>query len=81
MRSIHELLRLATRIRAAYEQRAAQSLQERQADWYQLEYRVQQAQQQRHRLEKARMRTGRGAGGRIGERCFWRRACDTATDR
>jgi hypothetical protein len=54
MRCTHELLRLARRIHAAYEQRAAQSLLERQTDWSHLEECILHVQQQRRLMEKAR---------------------------
>jgi hypothetical protein len=53
MQSIHESIRLARRIHAAYEQRAAQALLEQQADWSHLEECFFQAQQQHRLIEKA----------------------------
>ena len=54
MPSIHDLIRLARKIHAAYQQTASRLALEQQADWSQLEHRFAVAQQQRELVEKAR---------------------------
>ena len=54
MPSIHDLIRLARKIHAAYQQTASRLALEQQADWSHLQHRFELAQQQRELVEKAR---------------------------
>jgi hypothetical protein len=56
MPSIHQRLRLAKQIHAAYLRQAAQAALEQQVDWSQLEHRFHLAKQQRQLIDKARQR-------------------------
>src|SRR4051794_8464308 len=56
MPSLHDLIRLARKIHVAYEQAAAKTAREPQADWSPLEHRFELAQQQRELVHKARSR-------------------------
>src|SRR5258708_4115013 len=67
MRPIHELVRLARRIHATYEQRAAQFFKEKHADWDRLNERFQQAHQQGGLIEKAQLHGWHLAAGKLHE--------------
>lgn len=54
MRSKHELLRFACRLRTLYEKRAAEDSKKSQLDWGLLDRRVDQVQRQRHFADQAR---------------------------